>query len=194
MDTETASLIVSPLAGLIGVIVGARLNRRSALAAAQEEREWASKQQVRQRLEEAAARIDRAVMEGWADAPRGEIDTREAADALFPFQTTLLEALTRNAVLDDPEIDRRFHALNMTIGMASRARRWLRGAEVETVNLYPLEVAVRELREALTYFQRRQPPPPAAYPTSKELIRIVHKDGGNNFDAINDWLLEQGVA
>jgi hypothetical protein len=53
---------------------------------------------------------------------------------------------------------------------------------------------VRELREALTCYLKRESPPPAKYPTSKELIRIVHRDGGNRFDAINDWLIDNEVG
>jgi hypothetical protein len=83
----------------------------------------------------------------------------------------------------------------MTIGMASRSRNWRRGSpEPQTINLWPINVAARELREALIYFLKRQAPPAPKYPTSKELIRIVHKDGANSFEAINDWLVGHEVG
>lgn len=195
MDTATASLLVSPLAGFAGVGFGAWLNHRLSRDAIREERVWASEQQVKQRKEEAAARLDAAVIEAFDVAPKGEVDARDAADELQPMATGLLQAWARNAVLDDTEIERRFHALNMTIGMASRSRNWRRGvAEVQLVNLWPIQVAVRELREALTSYLKRESPPPAKYPTSKELIRIVHKDGGNRFEAISDWLIDNEIG
>lgn len=194
MDTATASLIVSPLAGFAGVGFGAWLNHKLSRDAIREERDWASEQQVTQRKEEAAARLDAAVIEAFDEAPKGELDARNAADELQPMATALFQAWAQNAVLDDPEIGRRFRALDMTIGMASRSRNWHRGvAEAQMVNLWPVQVAVRELREALTYYLKRESPPPAKYPTSKELIRIVHKGGGNRFDAINDWLVDNEV-
>lgn len=194
MDTATASLIVSPVAGLLGVVLGARLNRSSSLAAAREEREHSSKERVRQRKEEAASRLDTAVLESLHELPN-DVKASEAPDELAPMQTRILQALARNAILDDPEIDRRFFALNMTVSMASRARNWRRGELSDpSLNLWPIQVAMRELREALTYYQRREDPPPAKYPTSKELIQIVHKGGGNRFDAINDWLVDNEVG
>lgn len=185
---------MSPLAGFAGVGFGAWLNRQLSRDAVREEREWASTQQVQQRKEEAAARLDAAVIESFDVAPKGEVDARDAADELQPMATGLLQAWAQNAVLDDPEIARRFHALYMTIGMAGRSRNWRQGvAEVQMVNLWPIQVAVRELREALTCYLKRESPPPAKYPTSRELIRIVHRDGGNRFDAINDWLIDNEV-
>ena len=195
MEAETASLIVSPLAAFAGVGFGAWLNHRLSRSAVKEEREWVSTQQVQARKEAAAAQLDAAVLKVLDEVPQGSLDTRNAADELQPLPTRLLGAWAQNAVLDDPEIERRFFALNMTIGMASRSRNWRRGsAEPQTINLWPINVAVRELREALIYFLKRQAPPAAKYPTSKELIRIVHKDGGNSFEAINDWLVDHEVA
>ena len=195
MDTATASLIVSPLAGFAGVGFGAWLNHRFSRRAVQEEREWASSQQVQTRKEEAAARLDVAVLKALDECPQGNVDARNVADELQPMSTRLMGTWAENAVLDDPEIERRSLALSMTLGMASRSRNWRLGIdEPQMINLWPILVAARELREALVYYQRRKQPSPARYPTSKELIRIVHKDGGNRFEAINDWLIDNEVG
>lgn len=194
VDLDSLSVFLSPIIGLIGVVLGVHLNRRSALTAAREEREHASSQEVQRRKEEAAARLDAAVHESQSELP-SDVKASEAAEQLAPIRTRLLHALARNAILDDPEIDRRFLALNITLGMATQARNWRRGEHTDsTLNLWPANVAMRELREALTYYQRREDPPPAKYPTSKELIRIVHGDGFKTFEAINDWLVDHEVG
>lgn len=193
-NLEAVSLLLSPFFGLAGVWLGARLNRRAALVAAREEREHASQQEVQRRKEEAAGRLDEAAQEAQDEMPN-DLNASEAPEKLMPIQTQLLQALTRNAVLDDREIDRRFGALNMTLVMAMGARQWHRGEYTDPhINLFPVMVAMRELRQALTCYQRREAPPPAKYPTSKELIALVHKDGGNNFNAINNWLVENEVG
>ncbi len=195
MDAETASLIVSPLAGIGGVGFGAWLSHKLSRRAVQEEREWASAQQVQTRKEEAAARLDAAVIKVMDECPQGYVDARNVPDEVHSMATRLMGTWTENAVLDDPEVERRFLSLNMTIGMARRARNWRRGVEEpQMVNLWPVQVAARELREALVYYQRRKPPPPAKYPTSKQLIGIVNKGGGNRFDAITDWLVDNEVG
>lgn len=80
MDTATASLIISPLAGIAGVGFGAWLNHRLSRKAVQEEREWASAQQVQARKEEAAARLDATLIKALDERPQGYIDVRDAAD------------------------------------------------------------------------------------------------------------------
>lgn len=195
IDREALSFIVPPLTTLVGVWMGWKLNRSSAIEAAREERQHASEQLVRQRMEEAASQLDAALVDAYADAPKGTVDAREAPNLLQPLQTQLWAAWTRTTVLDDPEISRRFHALNMTIGMATRARNFrLPVGEAQSVNLWPIEVGYRELREALAAYQIRKQPPAAQFPTAKELIKIVHAEHRNNFEAINDWLVENEVA
>ncbi len=151
-------------------MLGVYLNRRSALSAAREEREHASSQEVQRRKEEAAARLDEAVLESQNELPN-KVKASEAAEQLVPIQTRLMHASSRNAILDDPDIEHRFIALLMTLGMATRAKNWRRGQYPDpTLSLWPASVAMRELREALTYYQRREDSPAAKYPTSKELI------------------------
>jgi hypothetical protein len=195
VDAATASLVVSPLAGFVGVGFGAWLNHKLSHVAIKDEREWASRQQVQARKEEAAERLDAALLKALAECPQGSVDAKDAADELQPMSTQLIGAFAQNAVLDDPEIERRFFALHTTVRMAGRARNWRRpSAEPQTIDLWPIQVAARELREALVYFLKREPPPPAKYPTSKELAQIVLKDGGRNFDALHDWLIDNEVA
>jgi hypothetical protein len=194
VDAETTSLIVSPLAAFAGVGLGAWLNHKLSRSAVQEEREWASVQQVQTRKEEAAERLDAVVLKALADLPDEILDAKDVADELQPMAAQLIGAWAQNAVLDDPEIERRFFALNTTIRMASRTRNWQRPAsEPQMINLWPIQVAARELREALVYYLRREPPPPAKYPTSKELVRIVLKDGNRDFQALDDWLVDNEV-
>jgi hypothetical protein len=195
MDTATTALIVSPLAGFAGIGLGAWLNHKLSRVAVQEEREWASRQQVQARKEEAAQRLDAVVLKAIADFPQEPLDAKDVADELQPMSTQLIGAWAQNAVLDDPEIERRFLALNTTVRMASRARSWRRPtSEPQVINLWPIQVAARELREALVYYLRREPPPPAQYPTSKEVMRIVLKDGARDFEALNDWLIDNEVV
>lgn len=195
MDTATASQIISPLAGFAGIGLGAWLNHKVSRKAVQKEREWVSAQQVQSRKEEAAGRLDKAVFNALEECPQGHVDARNAADELQPMSTRLVGTWSENAVLDDPEIERRFLALNMTIEMARRSRDWRRSIEEpQMVNLWPIQIAARELRMALVYYQRREQAPPAKYPTSKRLIAIVHKGGGDRFDAISDWLVENEVV
>jgi hypothetical protein len=61
------------------------------------------------------------------------------------------------------------------------------------INLWPIQVAARELREALVCYLRRETLPPAKFPASKELVRIVLKDGGRDFEALNDWLIDNEI-
>lgn len=92
-------------------------------------------------------------------------------------------------------LERRFFALNTTIRMASRARNWRRPvSEPQILNLWPIQVAARELREALVYYLKREAPPPAKYPTSKQLVQIVLKDGNRDFEALDDWLVDNDVV
>jgi hypothetical protein len=195
MDTATTSLIVSPLAGFAGIGFGAWLNHKLSRVAVKEEREWSSGQRVQARKEEAAERLDAVVLKALADCPQEPLDVKDVADELQPMATQLIGAWAQNAILDDPEIERRFFALNTTVGMASRARNWRRPrSEQQMINLWPIEIAARELREALVYYLKREAPPPAKYPTSKELVRIVLKDGGRDFEALNDWLIDNEVV
>jgi hypothetical protein len=194
-DTATASLIVSPLAGFAGIGLGAWLSHKLSRVAVQDEREWSSRQQVQTRKEEAAERLDAVVLKALADCPQGSMDAKDVADELQPVATQLIGAWAQNSILDDPEIERRFLALNTTVGMASRARNWRRpGSEPQMINLWPIQIAMRELREALVYYLKRESPPPAKYPTSKELVRIVLKNGGRDFQALDDWLVDNEVA
>lgn len=195
MDSETASLLVSPLAAFAGVGFGAWLNHKLSRSAVQEEREWASSQQVQTRKEEAAERLDAVVLKVLADIPEEPLDAKDVADELQPVAAQLIGAWAQNAVLDDPEIERRFFALNTTIRMARRVRNWRRPvSEPQILNLWPIQVAARELREALVYYLKREVPPPAKYPTSKQLVQIVLKDGNRDFEALDNWLVDNEVA
>lgn len=193
-DLETISLLASPIVGLAGVLLGSRLHRRATLEATREEREHASRQEVQRRKEEAAGRLDEAVQAAQEEIPY-DVTAGEAAPQMSSMQMQLRQALARNPVLDDAEVDRRFWALDITLVLASSTKR-LEGGEWTdpNLNLFPVMVAMRELRKALTYFQRREPPPPTPYPSVKELRQIVFRQGGGNFNAINDWLIENEVG
>lgn len=170
------------------------MNHKLSRAAVHDEREWFSRQQVQARKEEAAQRLDAVVLKALADIPDEALDAKNVADELQPMSAQLIGAWAQNAVLDDPEIERRFFALNTTVRLASRARNWRRPvSEPQMINLWPIEIAARELRQALVYYLKRESPPPAKYPTSKELVRIVLKDGGRDFEALSDWLVDNDV-
>jgi hypothetical protein len=62
------------------------------------------------------------------------------------------------------------------------------------VNLWPLSVAFRELRQALDAFQRREPPPEAEFPIVRKMFALVHPDGRTvGLQAVTDYLAERGV-
>ena len=187
-------LFISPVAGLLGVAVGAKLNERSALRAVRDERRWSSSQLVQQRKEEAAARLDEDILKASEEFPRGTILASESMELLSPMHTELNRAWTRSAVLDDADLQLRFKTLDMLIFMASRADQGRPGEAELNINLYPIEVAGTELRAALAAYQRREQPPPAEMPPSSELIRIAHRGGGSDFGRIHLWMIDHDVG
>jgi hypothetical protein len=182
----------SPLLGPAGVALGWHLNRKTARETAREERAWAEKQAVRARQEEAAARLDGRILDASADLPSGTEPPREGADKLAQFKAGLLQAWARSTALEDEEIFRRIRALDMAVHMGAQDAR-MPNADAPLV--WVIHVALRELREALACYQRREKPPPAEFPTARELIQLAHPDGKNlGLAGVRDDLVDRGVT
>jgi hypothetical protein len=92
--------------------------------------------------------------------------------------------------LDDPELDRRAHAVNMVLFMGTHCPR-----SAEEINPWCISVAFRDLLKALDAFQLNRAPLPAEFPTAKELITIAHSGGRNQgLEEINKYLSDKGVT
>src|SRR2546425_1122211 len=80
-------------------------------------------QTARERQEDAAARLNDAVIEIATGCPRGQMDRREASEPLLKAHRALIDAWSRSGVLTDHEIRERFRALDMAMFIASQDTR-----------------------------------------------------------------------
>jgi hypothetical protein len=186
--------------GLGGVALGWMLNQKSARSAAQEEREYTEVQKVRDREDAAAAQLDETLTDLKIppfQGPWGEIGAQ-----LRLVHSEFNQAMRRTALLRDPEVLRRILALDMGLfvatdhcaNMAARPQAIV-GEPEGTFNPWPLQVAARELREALVEFQRRETPKSAKFPTSKEVVELSWKDGEDHgLDLVRELLIERGAT
>ncbi|MGH2962156.1 MAG: hypothetical protein ACRDL3_08200 [Solirubrobacterales bacterium] len=127
MDALDALAIVAPL---IGVVVGWQLNRKSALEAAAQEREYQELRESRRRQADAAALLDERVHEALGVLPTG--GGREAGEQLHLAHNRLIRAWQRATVIEDPEIVRRVEALDMALHIGGR--NGPEGGDLWTVN------------------------------------------------------------
>lgn len=151
-----------------------------------EQREW----EVKRRQVESAARFNQAVMAAMSEAPTTVGPRKWIAERCGEARELLINAERKERLaLDDPGLDRRAHALDMVLFIASNYR-----TGDEEVNPWCISVATRDLLKALDAFQLNRPPPEPEFPTAKELIGIVHKDGQDlGLQGINDHLGQRGV-
>ena len=148
---------------------------------------------MRSRQDATAAEFDDRLMEGLADVPRGVVADRTDADRLADGIEKLRHAWRRTTVIDSREIEDRISALDMALFIGLHDVRAL--PEGDEINLYPIEVAIRDLRKALGPFQRHQPMPDAEFPSARKLVALAHPDGRNiGLDGVREWLIEQGVT
>jgi hypothetical protein len=202
LDAATIlAIAIPPLTTIRGVVLGWKLSADTARAAAREEREWAERHTVRQRQETAAEALDNRVMEATRDLPAVQGPAIEVAAAYDRVRINLLRAWARSTVLDDPEIERRIRALDMALFVDAQHGRTLRpsvvgGRPIEpTLNPWPIQVAVTELRMALAYFQRREEAPAAQFQTAEEIVELAHPEGGSvGLDAVRDLLTKRQVS
>jgi len=190
-----SAVIVGIATSFGGIAFGAYLNHRISRGAVASERAWAEEQEVRRRQMDAAAKLDEEVMDALEGALSGG-DRREAADRLDAARGRLLRAWQRSTVLDDPEIEKRMNALDMSMVVAANHGRGSRRGDVDdSLNTWPISVASRELRVALACFQRGETPPEAEYPRASEVISLAHPDGRSiGLDGVNEYLLERNVT
>jgi hypothetical protein len=184
--------IALAILGVIGTLGGVLLGWRLSLKTSREERVWQERQTVRQRQETAAAALDAAVIEVGKLMPKGVVDGREAFGSIDAAQARLREAWSRATVLANAEIDRRLHALDTAMFIASQD---ISKPGQQQVSLWPLDVAFRELRAALVAFQRREEPPEAAFPTTEQIFELVHPGGRTvGLQGVSDYLTDRGVT
>jgi hypothetical protein len=202
LDAATIlAIAVPPATTILGVLLGWKLSANTARAAAREERDWAERHTVRQRQEAAAGVLDDRVMEATRELPAVQGPAPEIAAAYDRVRIALLKAWARSTVLDDPEIERRMRALDMALFVEAQHGRTLRtsvegGRPIEpTLNPWPIQVAVAELRMALAHFQRRTEPPEAQFPTADEVVELAHREGRSvGLDGVWDLLRERQVT
>jgi hypothetical protein len=187
-------------ASLFGVWLGSRLSENTALAVLKKQQEFADRQLVRQRRDDAAAELDRSVTDVMKQTPFGTHDVREIEARCDAARSSLHDAWQRSTVVKDQEIDDRVWALSMALHFASgdaQAARILgaRQREAPTVNLWPVHVAFGDVRKALEAFLHHREPPPAEFPPVGELVGLAHPGGQNEgLEGIRKWLLEHGVT
>jgi hypothetical protein len=168
-----AVALVGVAGTIVGVVLGWLLSRITAREVAREERKWQEEQLLRERQEAAASELRAAVIEVQEIAPRISMSPKEAAEPLAKARMMVQGAWTRASVLRDEGIDERFYALDMALFIAYQDTTATR----ETINFWPLNIALVDLRKALDAYLRRESQPMPEFPTSPEQIEIAGSSG-----------------
>jgi hypothetical protein len=154
-------IVVGAAVSLGGTVLGWYLGARTARASGREQREWQEKLTLRQREEEAAARLQEAIVELMKTTPQIQMDPVAAQQPLAEAYRRLREASVRSAVLAEPGIRARMMALDTAMFIAEQDMRDLRA---ERVNFWPLSVALDDVHRALTAFRRGEDLPEPNFP------------------------------
>jgi hypothetical protein len=183
-------ILVGAAVSLGGTILGWYLGARTARASAQEQREWQEKLTLRQREEEAAARLQEEIVELMKITPQMGMDPMAAQQPLAEAYRRLREASVRSAVLAEPGIRARMMALDSAMFIAEQDVRHLRA---ESVNFWPLTVALDDVHRALTAFRRGEDLPEPNFPPAEKLSRLAWPEGREpeGIDGVMRYLLEQ---
>jgi hypothetical protein len=182
-------VIVSVGGTLVGVVLGWYLGDRSARAAAQEQREWQEKLTLRQREEEAAARLEEEIVELGKITPQMQMDPVAAQQPLAEAYRRLKEASVRSAVLVEPGIKARMLALDTTMFIAEQDV-W--NPRAERVNFWPLTVALEDVHRALIAFRRGEDLPEPILPPVEKLSQLAWPEGRTEgIEGVTRYLLEQ---
>jgi len=203
VDAETiVAIALPPLTTLGGVWVGWKLNQRSAERVRTEERDRQEREARRQRQDDAASQFQLDLVVALRALPRVVGPAEQIAERLDQVHEGLWDARARAAVLADRIIEARFQALDTGVTiLADSARLRLRDAPVDPygntmgpqVNPWPLVVAAEEMLQALAAFQRREEPPPAIFPTAREVAALSWDDerGDRGLDQVFSLLRER---
>ena len=185
---------------LAGVWLGSRLSRDTALEVAETQRVNADRQLVRQRRDDAAAELDRAIVAAMRAVPFSIVEPREHESGCDQARAGLHDAWQRSIVIKDQEIDDRVWALSMALHFASADAHRCRvnsssDGEYRSVNPWPIQVAYQDLRKALEAFQHHADPPPARFPPHSSLVELAHPGGGDQgLEGIRRWLVDHDVT
>jgi hypothetical protein len=182
-------VIVGAAVSFGGIVLGWYLGARTARQSALEQREWQEKQTLRQREEEAAARLDEEIVELAKITPQIQMDPVAAQQPLAEAYRRLKEASVRSAVLVEPGIKARMLALDTTMYIAE-GDVW--HPRADRVNFWPLTVALEDVHRALIAFRRGEDLPEPNLPPVEKLSQLAWPEGRiEGINGVTRYLLEQ---
>jgi hypothetical protein len=167
-------IVLGAAVSLGGTILGWYLGARTARTSAREQREWQERLTLRQREEEAAARLQEEIVELMKITPQIQMDPLAAQQPLAEAYRRLREASVRSAVLVEPGTRARMMALDSAMFVAEQDVRDLR---TERVNFWPLRVALDDVHRALTAFRRGEDLPEPNFPPAEKLSQLAWPEG-----------------
>jgi hypothetical protein len=182
-------VIIGAAVSLGGIVLGWYLGARTARASAREQREWQEKLTLRQREEEAAARLQEEIVELMKITPQMQMDPVAAQQPLAMAYRQLREASVRSAVLVEPGIRARMVALDTAMFIAEQD---VRTPLAERVNFWPLSVALEDVHRALTAFRRGEDLPEPNCPPAEKLSQLAWPEGRTEgIEGVMRYILEQ---
>jgi hypothetical protein len=144
---------------------------------------------LRERQEEVAAQLHAEIVELMKITPQVQMDPRAAREPLATAHRRLREAEARSAALAEPRVTARMRALDVAMFIAEfdtgiPAR--------ETVNFWPLSVALSDVLQALVAFQRHEDPPEPNFPPVDKLSELAWPEGRTEgIDGVMRYLLKE---
>jgi hypothetical protein len=182
-------VIIGAGVSLGGIVLGWYLGARTARASAREQREWQERLTLRQREDEAAARLQEDIVELMRITPQMQMDPVAAQEPLAAAYRQLREASVRSAVLAEPGIRARMLALDTAMFIAEHD---VRIPRAERVNFWPLAVALDDVHRALTAFRRREDLPEPNFPPADKLSQLAWPEGRTEgIEGVMRYLVEQ---
>jgi hypothetical protein len=180
---------VSAATGLGGVWLGSVRATKTARQMAMDEREWSAGQRVRERQEFAAAVLDEGLIELMKGIPQGSVRSGDAREALGKAFEQLRELWSRAPVLNqEEEVKQRYYTLDTLLFMACQESTGNADAQLM---LWPLKVALDDLRDALRAFLLHREPDPTDLPQSAEVIQLGKgEDKWLGLTGVNNYLID----
>jgi hypothetical protein len=206
VDSQTiialGGLLTAAVTGFGGTYLGSRLSRQTARDIASDQREWDESQAVRMRRDDAAAELDAALDAAFAGTAFRKVPPSQATEQLGQARQAMTRAWVRTGLLiGDVEIDGRIRTLNaaafvgeMSENVRTELVRTGRTAP-NTVNTWPVAVALQDVRRALAAFQAHEDPPDADCPPADKVVELAYPSGGGEegLDGLKQYLADHGV-